>query len=58
MAKHFTRASIANGYAAMGGSLRRPYYPGVRSRSAAEAIAQEKAAAARQAKINSGSKKK
>ncbi len=52
MAKRFTRRHTANGYSAMGGSLRRPIYKGMNSkRSVAEAIVAERAAAARAAKI-------
>lgn len=52
MAKRFTRRHTANGYAAMGGSLKRPIYAGMNStRTIGEAIAAERAAAARAAKI-------
>lgn len=51
MAKRFTCTHIKNGYAAMGASLRRPRYAGMSGRSVAEAIAAERRAAARQAKI-------
>ena len=52
MAKRFGAHNIKNGYAAMGGSLRRPIYSGFNSqRSVAEAIAAERAAAARAARL-------
>lgn len=52
MAKRFTRRHTANGYSAMGGSLRRPIYAGMNgNRTVAEAIASERAAAARAARI-------
>jgi len=59
MAKHFGPHNMRNGYAAMGGALGRPIYKWVRSkRSVAEAIAEERAKAARQAKIKSNTKRK
>lgn len=51
MAKHFTKANIVNGYAAMGNSLRRPRYAGVKNRDLKAAIAAEKRKAAIAAKI-------
>lgn len=54
----FTKANTRNGYAAMGNNKRRPYYAGMNnSRSVAEAIAAERAAAARANKIKAGKKK-
>ena len=52
MAKHFTiKGNLANGYAAMGNALGRPKYKGMASgRSVAQAIAEEKAKAARMAR--------
>lgn len=59
MARHFGPQHIKNGYAAMGGSKLRPIYSGFNSlRSVAEAISAARAAAARQAKISQGKKKK
>lgn len=59
MARHFGPQHMSNGYAAMGGSLKRPIYGGVNSnKSVAQAIAEERARAARIAKANSGKKKK
>ena len=50
MAKKFTAQHMRNGYAAMGGALGRPIYKGINSkRSIGEAIAAERAAAAREA---------
>lgn len=58
MAKHFGPQHMHNGYAAMGGSLSRPRYAGVNSsKSVGEAIAAERARAARAAKIAGGKKK-
>lgn len=52
MAKRFGAQHIKNGYAAMGGSRLRPVYAGFNSgRTVADAIARERAAAARAAKI-------
>lgn len=52
MARRFGAQHMRNGYAAMGGSLKRPIYKGVNSqRSIAEAIAQERRKAAKQAAI-------
>lgn len=48
--KRFTCRHLKNGYAAMGGSRARPRYPSLRTRSVAEAIARERAVAARMAK--------
>jgi hypothetical protein len=54
----FTKTHTRNGYAAMGNSARRPHYAGMNSkRSVAEAIAAERAAAARASKIKAGKKK-
>ena len=59
MSRHFGAQHTRNGYAAMGGSLRRPVYSGVNSgKSVAQAIAEERARAARIARANSGKKKK
>lgn len=59
MPRHFGPHNIANGYAAMGSSLRRPRYAGLDStKSVAQAIAEERARAARQAKINNSKKGK
>lgn len=58
MARHFGAQHIKNGYAAMGNSLARPRYKGMNSkRSVGEAIAAERARAARAAKIGAGKKK-
>ena len=57
MARGFGAQHMRNGYAAMGGSLARPIYGGVNSgRTVAEAIAAERAAAARAAKISAKKK--
>lgn len=58
MAKRFTRANMANKYAAMGNSLKRPIYKSGGNRSIHEAIAAERAAAAKAARIRSGKKRK
>lgn len=55
MAKHFTKAHIANGYAAMGGSMRRPRYASTTQRNIKDAIAAEHRKAQRMA---AASKKK
>lgn len=56
MARHFGAQHIKNGYAAMGGSLRRPIYSGVNTnRSIAESIAAE---ARRAARMNAAKGKK
>lgn len=56
MARHFGPQHIKNGYAAMGGSLRRPLYAGVNAgKTIAESIAAERRRAARMA---AASKKK
>lgn len=56
MARRFTAANIVNGYAAMGGALRRPIYKNATSgRTIAQAIQEERARAAR---IARASKKK
>ena len=54
MARHFTAANIANGYAAMGGSLRRPRYAGasLNRRSVQAAIDAERVKAARMARAS------
>lgn len=50
MARHFGPQHVKNGYAAMGGALRRPVYSGVNTgKSVAEAIAAERHRAARMA---------
>lgn len=52
MARRFGAQHMRNGYAAMGGAMGRPIYKGVNSqRSIGEAIAAERAKAARLAKI-------
>lgn len=56
MAKRFTCRNIKNGYAAMGGSMRRPKYASASSRNIREAIEAERRAAARQARIKSSKK--
>jgi hypothetical protein len=54
----FTKANTSNGYAAMGNNLSRPHYAGMNNtRTVAEAIAAERAAAARANKIKAGKKK-
>lgn len=56
MSKRFGAQHMKNGYAAMGGSLRRPIYGGAKQQtSIAEAIAAERRRAAR---IAAASKKK
>ena len=57
MARRFGAQHMKNGYAAMGGSLKRPVYGHASGKSVAQAIAQERAAAARQAAIKAGKKK-
>lgn len=53
MARTFGAQHMHNGYAAMGNSRRRPRYSAINSkRSVAEAIAAERAAAARAAKVS------
>lgn len=52
MSKHFTANNIANGYAAMGNSLRRPRYAGIKTRDVRAAIESEKRKAATAARIN------
>lgn len=50
MARHFGAQHVKNGYAAMGGSLKRPIYSGINSgMSVAQSIARERAKAAREA---------
>lgn len=51
MAKHFTKACTANGYAAMGGSLKRPRIAKKGLRTVAESIAAARRAAAKAASI-------
>lgn len=51
MARHFGAQHMHNGYAAMGGNLKRPRYAGISGQSIAQAIARERAKAARAAKI-------
>lgn len=52
MTKRFTCRHLKNGYAAMGNARGRPIYKGITAgRSVAQAIAEERAKAARQAKI-------
>lgn len=51
MSKRFSAQHVANGYAAMGGSLRRPCYAGVNKQmTVAESIARARRAAAMEAK--------
>lgn len=57
MARHFGPQHTKNGYAAMGGSSLRPVYANAGGRSVAEAIARERAMAARMAKAQGGKKK-
>lgn len=58
MSRRFSAQHMHNGYAAMGSARRRPIYSGMtRRRSVAQAIADERARAARLAKIQSGKKK-
>jgi len=49
MARHFTAANIANGYAAMGKSRKRPHFKNAAKRSVKEAILAEARKAARMA---------
>lgn len=57
MTRRFTAQHMHNGYAAMGGSLRRPIHKGASSGlSVAQAIARERAAAARASRIKAGKK--
>lgn len=56
MARHFGPQNMRNGYAAMGGALRRPMHKGASNRSVAESIAAARNAAARQARIKAGKK--
>lgn len=59
MARHFGAQHVRNGYAAMGNAMGRPRYKGMNSkRNVADAIAAERAKAARQARIGSNKKKK
>jgi hypothetical protein len=57
MAKRFTCRHLKNGYAAMGGSRKRPYYPAAKGRTVAESIAKNRETAARMARAQ-GSKRK
>ena len=51
MARHFGAQHMRDGYAAMGGNKRRPIYGGSNTkRSVADAIAAERAKAAREAR--------
>lgn len=57
MARHFGAQHMRNGYAAMGGNLKRPIYGGVNTkRSVADAIAAERAKAAREARAKAKKK--
>ncbi|UOF77848.1 hypothetical protein [Bacteriophage sp.] len=57
MPRHFGPQCIANGYAAMGNSLRRPRHAGIDStKSVAQAIAEERARAVRIAKASAKKK--
>ena len=49
--KRFTCRHLKNGYAAMGGAMGRPRYPSIKRRDIGTAIATERAAAARAARI-------
>lgn len=51
MARHFTKANITNGYAAMGNSRKRPRYSGVKGRDVKAAIEAERRKAATAARI-------
>jgi len=50
------RRQMTNGYAHMGGSLRRPHVKGATSRSVADAIAAARMAAVREAKAKAKKK--
>lgn len=54
MARHFTKRHIVNGYAAMGGSLKRPRYAGASQTKGdiKAAIERERAKAARMARAS------
>ena len=56
MTKRFTAQHIKNGYAAMGGSLKRPRYAGASGRNIREAIEAERRAAAKAARVKAGKK--
>lgn len=56
MARHFGPQHMKNGYAAMGKSRLRPNYAGAGGKSIAEAIAAERARAARIAKASAKKK--
>lgn len=51
MARHFTKRHITNGYAAMGNSLKRPRYAGVKTRDVKASIEAERRKAATAARI-------
>lgn len=57
MPRKFGPQNIKNGYAAMGGNLRRPRYPSAVTRSVADSIAAARRAAAQEAKMRSTKKK-
>lgn len=56
MPRHFGPQNMSNGYAAMGKSKLRPVYAGAGGKSIGEAIAAERARAARIAKANTKKK--
>jgi len=56
MAKHFTRACIANGYAGTGNSMARPHYPSASQRSTQAAIEHARRVAANEARARSKKK--
>lgn len=57
MARHFGPHNMRDGYAAMGGSLRRPHYSGVDTqRSIAASIARERQKAEVARRVNSKKK--
>lgn len=59
MSKRFSAQHMHNGYAAMGGAMRRPRYAGVDTgRSIAQSIAAERAKAVRMANAAMKKKKK
>lgn len=58
MARHFGAQHIQNGYAGMGGNLKRPIHKRGSTRSVAESISAARKAAARAARIKSGKKRK
>jgi hypothetical protein len=51
MAKHFTKANIVNGYAAMGNSMKRPRISGIKGRDVKAAIEAERRKAATAARV-------